>query len=96
MKVTATASFPSASYIRSVCSPTVTKIQIANLDATSAASPISTAVIPSAAVIACDTDEGFWPPNHSHRAIITTKVTSTSLQKMCIHLQFILCNSKKS
>lgn len=92
MKVTATASFPSASYIRSVCSPTVTKIQIANLDATSAASPISTAVIPSAAVIACDTDEGFWPPNHSHRAIITTKVTSTSLQKMCIHLQFILCN----
>lgn len=65
-----------------MCSPTATKTQIANLDATSAASPISIVVIPSDTAVAYDTDRSFWPPNHSLRAMITIIVTSTQLQKM--------------
>lgn len=80
-KSAATANIPSASYIRCVCSSTPAKIQIVNLHATSAAGLISTAVIPSAASVGCDTDWGFWTPNHSHRAM-TKKVTSTAWEKM--------------
>lgn len=79
MKVSSTAPFTVLQTFN-LCVHQPTKIQSKNLDAISAA--ISAAVTTSGAVVSCDNDWGFWPPNHSHRAIRIIKMTPTRLQKM--------------